>query len=94
MLFLAYEASLDVFWFFNSCGAALLWIGVACVNVMGRMWIICFYIVVRFFGYRVFPLDLLVFLGFYLKGLLTRWPVGGIGWGSILQMFGIWYHIV
>ena len=58
------------------------------------VWIICFYIVVRFFGYGALPLDILVFLGFYLKGLLACWLVGGIGWGSILQMFGIWYHIV
>ena len=36
--------------------AALLWIGVAYVNVMGRVWIICFYTVVRFFGYGALPL--------------------------------------
>ena len=46
------------------------------------------------FRFRALPLNLFVFLGFYLKGLLTCWPVGRIGWGSIFQMFGIWYHIV
>ena len=42
-----------------------------CVNVMGRVWIICFNTVERFFGYGALPLDLLAFLEFYLKGLLT-----------------------
>ena len=41
---------------FDEKGVALLWIGVAYVNVMGRVWIICFYTVVRFFGYGALPL--------------------------------------
>ena len=65
--------------------------GLVICRCNGRVWIICSYIVVRYFGYGALPLDILVFRGFYLRGLLTYWPAGGIGWGSILQMFGIWY---
>ena len=43
--------------------ASLLWIGVAFVNVMGRVLIICSYIVGRYFGYGALLLDLLVFFG-------------------------------
>ena len=57
---------------FDEKGVALLWIGVAYVTVIERVWIICFYTVVRFFGYGALPLEFFfVFLGFYLKGLLT-----------------------
>lgn len=48
----------------------LLWIGVAFVKVMGGAWIICSYIVVRYFGYGALPLDLFVFLGFYLWSVI------------------------
>ena len=51
--------------------ASLLWIGVAFVNVMGRVLIICSYIVGRYFGYGALLLDLLVFCGFYLRELST-----------------------
>ena len=37
--------------------------GVSCVVVMGRRWIICYFIVVRLVGCRVWCLDLLGFLG-------------------------------
>ena len=57
---------------FDEKSVALLWIGVAYVTVIERVWIICFYTVVRFFGYGALPLEFFfVFLGFYLKGLLT-----------------------
>ena len=42
---------------FDEKGVALLWIGVAYVTVIERVWIICFYTVVRFFGYGALPLD-------------------------------------
>ena len=32
---------------------------VSCAIVMGRLWIICYFIVVRLIGYRVWCLDLL-----------------------------------
>ena len=47
---------------------------------------------VRYLGYGSLLLDRLVFFGFYPRVLSTYWPVGGIDWGSILQIFG--YHIV
>ena len=72
----------------------LLWIGVASIDVMGKVLITSYCIVGKFLGYGVLPLDCLVLLVFYSRRLLIYWKVGETGWESTLQIFGIWYLIV
>ena len=67
----------------------ILLIGVSCAVVMGRRWIICYYIVVRLIGYRVWCLDLLGFFGSCQDRLRILYLVGGIGLESICLAFGI-----
>ena len=62
---------------------------VSCAVVMGRRWIICYYIVVRLIGYGVWCLDLLGFLGFCQDRLWILYSVSGIGLESIYLAFGI-----
>ena len=47
-----------------------------------------------YLGNGVLLLDHLLLLGFYLRGLIIYWPVGGIGLASTHHIFGIWYQIV
>ena len=61
---------------------------------MGRVLIISSCIVEWYLGNGVLLLDHLLLLGFYLRGLIIYWPVGGIGLASTHHIFGIWYQIV
>ena len=63
--------------------------GVSCAVIMGRQWIICYYIVVRLIGCGVWCLDLLGFLGSCQDWLRILFLVGGIGLESICLAFGI-----
>ena len=56
---------------------------------MGRVLIICCYIVGRYPGYGVLPFDRLVLLGYYPRGLSIYWQLGEIGLESILRIFGL-----
>ena len=67
----------------------ILLTGVSCAIVMGRRWIICYFIVVRFIGCGVWCLDLLGFLGSCQDRLRIFYLVGGIGLESICLAFGI-----
>ena len=67
----------------------ILLTGVSCVIVMGRRWIICYYIVVRLIGCGVWCLDLLSFLRSCQDRLWILYLVGGIGLESICLAFGI-----
>ena len=61
----------------------------SCAVVMGRRWIICYYIVVRLIGCGVRCLDLLGFLGSCHDRLQILYLVGGIGLESICLAFRI-----
>ena len=66
----------------------LLLTDVSCAIVMGRLWIICYFIVVRLIGYRVWCLDLLGFFGSCQDRLWILYLVGGIGLESMCLAFG------
>ena len=63
--------------------------GALCVVVMGRQWIICYFIAVRLIGCGVWFLDLLEFHGSCQDRLQILSLVGGIGLESIRLAFGI-----
>ena len=64
-------------------------IGVLCVVVVGRQWIICCYIVERLIGYGALSIELLGFHGSPHVRCQIFFLAGGIGWGSIHLTFGI-----
>ena len=72
------------------CGveASILLIGALCATVMGRRWIICFFIGEKLFSCGAWFLDLLGFLGFCQDWLQIRSSVGGTGLESTLLEFG------
>ena len=74
---------------FCSVEASILLIGALCAAVMGRRWIICFFIVEKLFSCGAWFLDLLGFLGSCQDRLHIRFSVGGIGLESTLPEFGI-----
>ena len=65
------------------------WTGALCAVVMGRRWIICYFIVVRLIGCGVWCLDLLGFHGSCHDRLQILSLVGGIGLESIHLAFEI-----
>ena len=65
------------------------WIGALCAVVMGRPWIICYFIVVRLIGCGVWCLDLLGFHRSCQERLWILSLVGGIGRESIRLAFEI-----
>ena len=60
-----------------------------CVSVMGRQWIIYYFIEERLIGCGVWFLDLLGFHGFCQDQLQILFLVGGIGLESTCLAFGI-----
>ena len=60
-----------------------------CVVVMGRLWIICYYIVVRLTGCGFWCLDLLGLHGSCQDQWRILSLIGGIGLESIRLVFGI-----
>ena len=70
-------------------GVLILLIGVLCVVVVGRLWVIYRFIVKRLIGCRVLFLNLLGFHESYLEWFLICFLVGGIGWGSTCLTLGI-----
>ena len=73
------------------CGAEafILLIGALFVVVMGRRWIICYFIVKKLIGCGAWFLDLLGFHGSCQDQLQILFSVGGIGLESTLLVFGI-----
>jgi len=71
-----------------------LWIGIACVGVMGNQWTI-FWSTVKgsIIGGALF-LDHLGLLGFFLREYSIFWWGGGTGWGNSRLTFGIWHLCV
>ena len=67
----------------------ILLTGALCVIVMGRRWIICYFIVKRLIGCGAWFLDLLGFYGSCQDQLQILFLVGGIGWESTHLAFGI-----
>ena len=63
--------------------------GVSCAVVMGRQWIICYYIVVRLIGCGPWCLDFLGSLGSCQDRLRILYSVGGISLENICLVFGI-----
>ena len=68
--------------------ASILLIGALCAVVMGRRWIICFFIVEKLFNCGAWFLDLLGLLGSCQDRLQIRSSVGGTGLESTLLEFG------
>ena len=66
-----------------------LLIGVLCVDVVGRQWITCCYIVERFISYGALSIEFLGFNGSPLVRCQIFFLAGGIGWGSVHLTFGI-----
>ena len=66
----------------------LLLIGVSCAVVMGRWWIICYFIVIRLIGCGVWCLDLLGFFGSCQDRLRILYLVGGTSLESMCLAFG------
>ena len=60
-----------------------------CVVVMGRRWIICYFVMERLIGCGVWFSDLLGFHGFCQGQLQILFLVGGIGLESTRLAFGI-----
>ena len=73
---------------FYGVEASILLIGALCAAVMGRRWIICFFIAEKLFSCGAWFLDLLGFLGFCQDRLQIRSSVGGTGLESTLLEFG------
>ena len=73
------------------CGveALILLIDALCAVVMGRQWIICFFIVEKLFNYGAWFLDILGSLRSCQVRLQRCFSVGGIGLESTLLEFGI-----
>ena len=69
--------------------ASILLIAALCAAVMGRRWIICFFIVEKLFSCGAWFLDLWGFLGFCQDRLQICSSVGGTGLESTLLAFGI-----
>ena len=67
----------------------ILSIGVSCAAVMGKRWIICFYIVERLIDCGLWCLDPLGSLGSCQDRLRILFLVGEIGLESICLTFGI-----
>ena len=69
-------------------------IGVACVVVMGNLWITFCSIVSLLMLCGVKFFWCLGSSGWCQRWLLLCFFHGGIGWGNIFQIFGIWYLLV
>ena len=85
-LWLGIRYSLGIIWRIRGL---ILLIGAACVDIVGRMWTICWSIVRRLNSYGVSSFNLLGFHGSYQEQCSILCLDGGIGWGNTCQTFGI-----
>ena len=75
-------------------GALEWWVGVVCVNVMGRLWTTFWYIIVWLLTYGVLFFGYLGFSGYYWRRFLIYYVDGGLGGLIICQQFGTLFPYV
>jgi hypothetical protein len=67
----------------------MLWQGVAvCVDVTGKQWITCYYIVLQLMSCGVLCFDLSTFNGLFRDGCWIYYMGGKTGLEGIIQIFG------